>query len=260
MMPKSLAPPALALAASLVVSGCGKPVQDQLKEFGYSELQPPSVLLPPGTFVALKQSSPLMVGIVCTRESAFGDGIGSKVVSSPSITSSQTKSLEGSFSLSANYVKGLTAGASAKADAVEGITVKMANVVIQELPDEVVIELFSKRSGPCTEAIALRRQKNARVSLIKSVVAADVTYVIRYATSVAADAKVELTKKIAAQLGMTGARTGEESVSGTQLLWGVRDDADLAAYNGGTLAATGSATRTRLMTAGQMVGVDPTPP
>jgi hypothetical protein len=84
-----------------------------------------------------------------------------------------------------------------------------------------------------------------------------VTYVIRYSSSVNANAKAELTKKVAARLGMSATTTGETSVSGTHLLWGARDDVELAAYTGGGLAATGSASRTHVMNPGQIVlGVD----
>jgi len=245
----------IVLALSLALGGCGKPIREQLKDFGYSELQPPSLLLPPGTIVTVKQSDPLMVGIICRRESAFGADIVAEVLSSPSVTSTQSKKLEGSFDLDATYVTGLAA--DAKVEGVEGINVTMANVVIEELPDEAVIALIPQRNKSCADAMALRRGQNAKVSLIKSVVSADVTYVIRYSSSVNANAKAELTKKVAARLGMSATTTGETSVSGTHLLWGARDDVELAAYTGGGLAATGSASRTHVMNPGQIVlGVD----
>lgn len=244
----------VAVLICLTLSGCNKPVREQLKEFGYSELQPPSLLLPPGTLITLKQSDPLIVGIVCPRETAFGAGIAARVQASPSTTSTKFKNLEGTLELSADYVHSLSV--DAKENAIEGISMTISNVVVEELPDDAVIDSVGKRSDGCTKAVALRRADNAKLSMVKSAIAADISYVIRYSGSVSASSKADITKKLAHRLGMSGARTDEESVSGNHLLWGLRDDATLAAYTGGSLPATGTSAHERIVLPGQLLKID----
>jgi len=72
--------------STALLSSCSRPIREQLKEFGFSEIQPPSTLLPPGTIIAVKQQNALVVGIICTAQNAFGPEIASKLVNSASTT------------------------------------------------------------------------------------------------------------------------------------------------------------------------------
>ncbi|MFG6432730.1 hypothetical protein [Roseateles sp. LYH14W] len=239
------------LAATLLLSSCSQPIREQLKEFGFSEIQPPSTLLPPGTVIMVKQQDPLVVGIICTAQNAFGAEIANKLVKSASTTSMKSSSLEGSFDLAADYVKSVSG--SVQGSSVESIGVTMANVALNELPDDAVMSGVKSRTPECRDAIKLRRANGAQVSMVKSVVAADVTYMIRYRGSVDAAIRADMTKQVAARLGLSGAAASESSVTGKHLYWGIRDDMALAAYEGVGLPATGTISRARLIEPGKPV-------
>lgn len=241
----------LVLVAALLLSGCSRPIREQLKEFGFSEIQPPSTLLPPGTVIMVKQQDPLIVSIVCTAQNAYGAEIASKLVKSASTTSMKSSSLEGSFDMAADYVKSVSG--SAQGSSIERIGVTMANVGLDELPDDAVMASIKSRTPECRDAIKLRRASGAQVSMVKSVVAADVTYVIRYRSSVDATVRADMTKQVAARLGLSGATASDASVAGTHLYWGIRDDMALAAYEGTGLPATGTANRARLIEPGKPI-------
>jgi hypothetical protein len=244
----------LSILTVVCAAGCSRPIQEQLREFGFAELLPPSTLVPPGTIVQIKQLDPLLISIVCTRESAFGADIKDKVRTSSSSTSVNSKDLEGSFSLGAEGIRGVSG--SAKGGGIEKVTMTLSNVTIEELPDDVIFGALKFRTSECELAIKLRRSNHDSLTLVKSAVAGDVNYAIRYQSDVSASVRAELTKQLAANLGLMSSQTSDTNVSGTHLYWGLRDDVELAALARDTLPSTGGDQRTHLLSPGKQIVID----
>jgi hypothetical protein len=209
--------------ATVAAAACtGRSLTQSIEHFGYSEMQPPSTILPPGTIVYIQDTNPFQGGIVCTQRAAVGEN--------PPLEESQTESsslkamTKGNMKLGADYLQQIKA--DTRFEAVKDVSMTLSNVQVLEIPDSYVWDSVSKRSPGCRKAMAARIAHHQKLTMIKSVLKADVTYNVSFSTEtgLSAQAKVEAIKGLAANLGVDATTASENSLSGAGLYWGVRDD------------------------------------
>jgi hypothetical protein len=198
-----------------------------LAKYGFVELRPPSTLVPPGTIVRVKNADPLQAGIVCTQKSALGADVPLQESSSQEIVADDRDGA--SYYLDGSNLPILSV--DARYASVERLKMSLTNVRVLEIADEAVYERFKQRSAGCQNAVAgLLQSPGSNVSMIKSVLMADVTYSAEFKRDQKLDAavKVSLLKDIAPALGANSETATETGVSGKALYWGVIDDVRLA--------------------------------
>jgi hypothetical protein len=234
------------------LSGC-RSLHETLSKYAFTELEPPSTLVPPGTLVSVVQENPLVAGVICTSVDDLGSKLSSRLLTSDSAQSKEAKDLTGSFELDATYVDRVSGHVSGSR--VRSVTVELSNVKVVELPDSAVFELVSDRSSPCKSAVAFRRGRGERVSMIKAVLSGDATYRVVFSSSVEASAKAKITKEIAASFGLKVGSNSDDSFGGTNLIWGVRDDQALATVSATQPPPTGARAPTRALPSGQTARV-----
>jgi hypothetical protein len=255
------------LGSLVALYGCGPSMpsppaptlSETLAGYGYVELQPPSLLLPPGTLVRVKGRDPLKGGIVCTQKSSLGEGVA--VLESPS-KDTVARSLQGAgYRLDLSVLPIL--GVKAEYASVDFVEVKLENVHVLELADDTVYEGVERRSDGCRKAMAgLLADPNEEITMVKSVLRADVSYEIKFKAeaNLGAATKLDLVKALGADLGADASTATESAVRGTSLYWGVIDEKRLAqvgtALESGTRAAKPNE---RALPAGAKMELDPTP-
>lgn len=210
-----------------------------LTDNGFVELRPPSNLFKPGTWVEVLASDPLHLSIVCNAETALGLNESDLVSQSESLQIDFLSELKASFSIDAEALEQINAGAGAKA--FRSLTFSISNIKLLELPDDVVVDRFQNRSEGCREAIKFRFEGDNPVSMIKSVLIADVTYTATFNGGINARAKAKAIADLAINLGVVigNSDDNKSNFTGKQLIWGVRDDVRLAAF-GQNLPSTGN--------------------
>jgi hypothetical protein len=206
--------------------GCRSELSKTLGKYGYIELLPPSRLVPPGTIVEIKSKDPLIVGVVCQQIASLSDDIGGKLLQSDSSASDLAQKTTATFQLEGGYLDKIKAKAEFKD--VKDIKLSLSNVKVIEISDDVVIDAVKHRVATCMDAIKLRRANNQKVSMVKSVLQADVVYTVETSSSLSVEAKADITEKVKAELGGALEKTGTSSLTGNGLYWGVRDDEVLA--------------------------------
>lgn len=215
---------------AIVVSSCGTPgpvVPGRvIQEQGFKELVPPSTLVPPATFVEVRSEVPFQVATACRAEAAFGDNI--------PLRESTTQSAEIIEERSRNV--GISAGLldQIKADAsfqkVTKINYTLTNAKVIEIDNARLFELRNNLTPSCESALEFSWSQGRRVSVIRQVLLADVTYEFEFDTSagLTLETQRELIEGLSARLGADSGTAGERSVRGESLYWGVVDDIELA--------------------------------
>src|SRR5881394_2530229 len=169
----------LFLALPLIIfTGCTSTLGRQLKAYGFTELQPPSRLVPPGTMIRVIEANPMVVGIVCPQGKAFGTKVTNDLQSSGSANSSLAKKLDSAFKLDVNYLDRINAKLGRKS--VTEIQIKFSNVKIWEMPDTAIYENVNNRAASCIQAIRNRQAQGSKVSLVNAVIEADVNYTLAF--------------------------------------------------------------------------------
>jgi len=237
-----------ALAGVVSLPACGGAqttpnLQSVLGRYGYVALRPPSTLVPPGTIIQVRSREPLEALIVCTRAASLGPDV--PIQQSPSADSALVSDVSQAFSLSASLPT-LLSGKAAYSS-IRDVTMSVTNVNVLEISDADVFEGITHRRPACTEAIeSLAQQPNATISMVKSVISADVTYSVHYKddASLDAGARQQLLTTLAGDLHADVGTSTADTLQGHALFWGVIDDVRLAQVGlslpGGTRAAAGS--------------------
>ncbi|MCX6583267.1 MAG: hypothetical protein NT166_24080 [Candidatus Aminicenantes bacterium] len=217
----------------------------KLNEYGYIELRPPTKLVPPGTLVKVIKTDPMIVGIVCPQKSSLGEEVKNVILESDSNVSEVAKEITGKFNINFNYLKKMDS--KNKYSGVKQIKINLSNVKILEIPDDAVFDNLRYRSNGCKTALVARKASNEKVTLIKSVIQADVNYIIEFSEKLNADAKMKITKGLAIELGADIETVTTNSAKGKNLYWGIRDDKFLAEVTLESLPPTGGSIRKRLL-------------
>jgi len=217
----------LMMLGAFTLLGCRTSIGTTVRSYGYSELRPPSTLAAPGTLVYLRSSSPAQVAIVCTAKDAFGSAL--QIVQSDSAEIALTQELSIGAKLDASYLEKIKGNAT-YAD-VRDVTVLFTNVHVFEVPDAGVFEAVANRTPSCSQAKSTREKDGRRVTLVKSVIQADVNYVLSFKRDLDIVVKDTIAKQLAAELGVSGSQITNGTIRGSGLYWGVIDDPLLGRVN-----------------------------
>ena len=213
-----------------------------LSKQGYREIKPPSLLLPPGTWVKVRSELPLHLDIVCVSENALGSKSVKSVRDSNSIDIETTSKLSNTYQFDINTLKKLTAKSTFSE--VESISFHLKNVRFVELPDEAVFSGVKERASQCDEAIRFWLNEGEPITMIKSVLIADAYYEVKYKKHVETDQKAKIAKKLALELGLKleAQQHATNAIVGKNLIWGIRDDSKLARIGIGLPSTGGTET------------------
>lgn len=204
------------------------PIGPVLTANGFVELRPPSTFFSPGTWVQIVQQDPLHLSVVCGPIDALGTEGTSGNLTSPSLSVELVSKLSPEFSVDASTLKSWQAKGSLKA--VRSVKFSLSNVKLVEIPDNLVLKGFKSRTKDCNDAITLRIGAKKSVSMIKSILIADVTYDVQFDGDVAADAKAEAISDLALSLGTKVKDENSTHLEGKELVFGIRDDVVLATF------------------------------
>lgn len=215
-----------ALTIIVSLTGCGATLSKTIRNYGYSDLRPPTILVPPGTVVELIRRDPTIIEIVCSQRASLGDQF--KVPESSSYNLALKKAAEKTFGVDADYLVQLKL--EVKYASVKNIELTLSNVRIAQLSHDTVYANVAYRKRECQTAIDDAIKNERTVSMITSVLIADVAYSVQFDQNVRLDAEnqQEILKGLAAKLGAKYQSTGSHRVTGDGLYWGIRDDAILA--------------------------------
>lgn len=213
-------------------------VGDVLRSYQFTELNPPSTLVPPGTFVLVQKRQPLVLGVICPSEQSFGAELSKRLLKSDSVTANISSALKGSFNIDANQLS--LAKAVANGEHVKEISISLSNVKVIEIPDSAVTELIASRDKNCSSAIKMRRDRDGDVTLIKAVLQADAAYKVSFDGQLSASLQDQITNDVAASMGFNDKIASGDSFVGKALYWGIRDDQALADYSPLTATMTGT--------------------
>jgi hypothetical protein len=208
-----------------------------LKSSGYIEIKPPSNLIPPGTWVSILSENPLTVSIICPPERALGADFDEQLLQSGSADTELVSKLSNAYSLGAalnDQIKG-----DSKFNSVESVSIKLTNIEIIEVANDTVLSGIRSRELNCKDAIRLQYDTGT-ISMIKSVLVADAQYEVSFEDSIDSTSKANLKKELALKLDLRlqASKNGTSTIVGKGLIWGVREDANLAKY-GLELPSTG---------------------
>ena len=132
-----------------------------VQKYEFTELVPPSTLVPPGTLITVIKESPLIVGVICPPSESLGAGLQTKLLTSDSTSSKEVAELTGEFKVDASVQQQIISNNNSKY--VKDISVVLSNVKIIEIPDSVVFELVSGRKDSCSKAMQFRREKGEKI-------------------------------------------------------------------------------------------------
>jgi hypothetical protein len=223
-----------------------------LADSGFTEFRPPSQHALPGTLVVMTSSQPVALGVICRPEQSLG--LDSRTIpASPSISTDLAAALDRTLSLEASMLQKLKAGG--KLSEVEDIRIRLTNVRLLELSDDVVLAGVADRSPACREALELRLASGGTVTMIKAALMADVAYVATTRSEAGGEVSADLRDTLASSLNsrVTSTGNGRIELAGEALILGIRDDQVLARI-GTTSPATATETGGRsLLGAGVVV-------
>ena len=216
---------AIAICVLGLLTGCPN-LGALLRNYGFTEVRPPSTLLEPGTVVWVKSMHPFTAGVVCTR----ADSLGPKFVPTlaPTASAQLQSATSASFSVGADYMQLLHA--DTRFSNITDVTIRLSNPTIHSLTDTDILNNAQQRTPVCERAIAARRAAGYTVTLITSALRADVLYSASFkqSASLSAEARLATLQDLALRVGLDQAQVSESSIQGANLYWGIMDDRYLA--------------------------------
>jgi hypothetical protein len=231
--------------AVFFLAGRTRTVEGILRKYQFTELSPPSTLSPPGTLVTVIKENPLVIGVICSPTEALGSQLGQALLTSDSSSSREAGELTGTFGVTAGRQRQLTAGIDSKY--VKKIGLTLTEVKLIEIPDSAVFQLVTQRKDSCRKAIEFRRKRGQTISMIKSVIEANVLYSVEFETGLGAATRAEIVRRIASGMGMKVNGSSEDAIEGDGLYWGVRDDEALGGISVDRPPPTGAGKRQRIL-------------
>lgn len=207
------------------VAGCST-LGKAMGKYGYNELRPPSRLVPPGTVVEVLSQNPDVLDIVCEQSTSLGSDFA--VPSSPTYNQDLVQAVSKTFDIDADYLKKIKA--DAKFSSVKNIKLTVSNASVSQLSADAVYASVVHRTDSCQRAIDDYLKDNRKVSMVTSILQADVHHEVEFETKAGGNAQVdeELLKGLAVKLGAQYSNTGREEITGEGLFWGIRNDYKLA--------------------------------
>ena len=213
-------------------------ISKAITESGFVEFKPPSKLATPGSWVTVLNVDPLHLGIICTPANSIGLINEEKLLKSTSADINIVTKLSESFALDSTAMSKVRG--DIRFEALQNVTLQLNNIRILEVPDDLITGGVKNRTEDCWTAIKLRMSKKTPVTMVKSVLIADVDYQLSFKREMSAEAMANVKKQLALKLDLrlTKGEAGNSQISGVGLIWGVREDPILAKY-GLSLPATG---------------------
>ena len=223
---KTIAQIALVFAV-LLTSSCGGQdtrevkLADAITSLGYTVIRPPSQLMPPGSIVSVSTQAPFQARVVCSRNGAIGDATPAE---SPTQSSEWSRKAQTSFNVSASIPTKVNT--SLGANHIRDISLSLSNTRVFELTDDTVVQaaMDGNTSAACAAALQARTDSGDALTMIRSVLQADVVYTIHYTTELTAEAKLEVLKVAAPELLAKYELDGGNTIKGSALFFGVVDD------------------------------------
>lgn len=231
------------LSLLFVFVGCRTSIGTVVRKYGYTELRPATTLSPPGTLARVTSTKPMQIRLVCAPSVAFGNDL--KVANSDAATTEITQALNRGLKLEADYVKQIQANAAYKD--VSNVAVSFTNVKVIEVPDSEVYRNVKFRSHDCEQARADHEAAGRQVTMVRSVVQADVNYFVSFKRELSAEVKGDITKQLAATLGVAASETTDALIKGKGLYWGLIEDPRMADVKSGLSPTGGRLDRPRLL-------------
>jgi hypothetical protein len=206
-----------------------------LRQYGYTELRPPSQLMAPGTMVWVQDTKPFQAGVICTQAMSLGANF--KPMQQPTASDQLNKAADTKFDIGAEYMSMVKANGSF--ELIENIQVELHDPVIYTVNDVDIVNSIGQRDPVCAQAISNRAKAGYVVTMISSALMADVTYHVVWKTNANVDVQVKIAALygLAPHLGVTEASATDTTITGKHMFWGVKDDLYLA-----QLSANGSGT------------------
>lgn len=213
-----------------------------LTQYGYSEFRPPSRLFAPGHWVHVTQENPLHLSNICGSMKALGFPDDFEPSDSPTISTELSRSLDVNFDLTADLISEIRANPSFQV--VDRITFSLDNVRLVEVADDQVRKAILNRDPDCHAAIKARFDSNDIVTMIKSALIANVQYEVHFRSNLDATAETTVLRELALDFDLRTRvdQTSKQTLLGSELVWGVREDASLAAVGIGLVATGGTDT------------------
>lgn len=215
---------ACAIAASCATPEVGEQPEmlgDVVRGMGYTEVRRPLAFWEPGAIIAVTNYLPFDGSVVCSPAGALGANF--FPAQSGAMASSWRRAVDRGFSLGAT-VKAINAKLGF--DAVQDISLQLSNPVVYEISDEVFFAAIktAPASDACKRAIGANVEAGRAMAMIRSALKADVVYNITYNQGIDASLKYGVAQAISAEIAARAKANGEDSISATQLIFGVIDD------------------------------------
>lgn len=209
-------------ALILILSGCGPAtVGETISTYGYNEFRPPSTLYPPGTLIAIDHSGGVIVSrLICPASDVLG--------TDPSTVTSHTQNIEitnktdGQFDLSADYIKVLKADIKYKY--LKDVTLKLNGASVIDIAYD---KFWSANPTEACKHTVEAVRKRMRLSLVTSVLQANVDYTLTFETGADATIQAQITKALSTTLVASGTVSYGNHISGIGLYWGLKEDGNL---------------------------------
>jgi hypothetical protein len=205
----------------LFLFGC-KTLGDVITDYGYGLLQTPMNLTPPGTIVEKQSDNPVILEIVCSQAGALGDQFA--VLWSPTYNREFIKKVSTTFDLNPLELDEIKSDATYKS--IKNIKITLSNAKIGQLSADAVYASVPNRTPACQAAIDAYIKDGRKITMVSSVLQADVVYDVQFdkSANLSASAKEELLKGLASKLGIGHSNVREDKVSGQSLYWGIKDN------------------------------------
>lgn len=211
---------AIIFCLAVATSGCSKNFGDVLQKYGYVELTPPSMLVQPGAVISLKSNNPTTVSTLCRLDESLGTKV--KITPSQTVDMNLVESLSRTFSIGADYIQLIQA--DVQFSHVKNVTFNLSNVKVAEISGATVFDNIHNRTRGCQGAIYTYLKNSIDITMVESVLIADVTYDIQVDSKVnaSASAKAEILNGLAQKFGLINSSNEKQSATGKGLVCGMR--------------------------------------
>lgn len=246
-----------ALGFFVLAPACGpKALPAFITGLGYTEVRPPSAgLYEPGAIVGWTPGSDGKLGsikVVCTKSASVGSGELATEAASADWTINKLSKQDLEFGI--QYLKLIDAKSTYTG--LQSVSLTFDQTKVKNLAISSAVAGMNNRSVDCKNAIAQQKAAGVKLSMVTEVLEASVKYKVKHSFGQDRNAVLNLLETLKTTLKASGSNVDEESLTGTALYWGMKDDTSIVepvSPNHVTMAAV------RMIPA-TSVTIDPSPP
>lgn len=200
-------------------------LSDAVLSLGFAQVNPPTTLAPPGTLIWIQQGTPFSSGVLCTRSNALGDELAVEQV--PTLSAQWRQQASAGLSVGGDLAQRLNAQLGA--DYVHEVKLSLTNAQVLAVNDAQVLDQAERHdpSSGCLAAIHMRQQEGDALSIVRSVLQADIEYSVSFSASANAAVKAQVAEEIAASVEGSVKVENNSTVLAKGTFIGVKDDAVL---------------------------------